>query len=74
MYTTTNISAYLTLFVTIAAQGTLLDDTEFDSSFGRGEPFKFQLGIGQVIKGWDQGLLGICVGEYECSSTMFRAC
>lgn len=32
-------------------------------SHGRGEPFKFQLGIGQVIKGWDQGLIGICPGE-----------
>jgi len=43
--------------------GKLMDGTEFDSSIGRGEPFRFQLGIGQVIKGWDQGLLGICVGE-----------
>lgn len=32
-------------------------------SFSRNDPFKFQLGIGQVIKGWDQGLLGMCVGE-----------
>jgi len=29
----------------------------------RGEPFQFQLGVGQVIKGWDQGLEGMCVGE-----------
>ena len=43
--------------------GRLLDGTQFDSSVGRAEPFRFQLGIGQVIKGWDQGLLGICVGE-----------
>jgi FK506-binding protein 14 len=43
--------------------GTLLDGTEFDSSVGRGEPFQFQLGIGQVIKGWDTGLIGMCKGE-----------
>ena len=35
---------------------------QFDSSIGRG-PFSFRLGAGEVIKGWDQGLMGICVGE-----------
>merc|ERR1712100_831580 len=35
---------------------------QFDSSIGRG-PFDFALGQGQVIKGWDQGLLDMCVGE-----------
>lgn len=43
--------------------GKLEDGTEFDSSIPRGEPFVFTLGSGQVIKGWDQGLLGMCVGE-----------
>ncbi|XP_053206732.1 FK506-binding protein 2-like [Panonychus citri] len=44
-------------------RGTLLDGTEFDSSYSRNEPFQFQLGINQVIQGWDQGLLDMCVGE-----------
>lgn len=32
-------------------------------SRGRGEPFRFQIGVGQVVKGWDQGLLDMCIGE-----------
>lgn len=43
--------------------GKLEDGTEFDSSIPRKEPFVFTLGAGQVIKGWDQGLLGMCIGE-----------
>ncbi|KAH8417039.1 hypothetical protein KR222_001851 [Zaprionus bogoriensis] len=44
-------------------QGSLQDGTEFDSSHNRGKPFSFTLGARQVIKGWDQGLLGMCEGE-----------
>jgi len=43
--------------------GKLEDGTEFDSSIPRGEPLSFTLGAGQVIKGWDQGLLNMCEGE-----------
>jgi len=38
------------------------DGTEFDSSWDRGQPFEFQLGAGQVIAGWDQGIEGMKVG------------
>ncbi len=43
--------------------GKLMDGTVFDSSDAHGgEPIKFTLGVGQVIKGWDLGLLGLKVG------------
>ena len=42
--------------------GTLDDGQKFDSSHDRGQPFKFTLGGGQVIKGWDEGLLTMKVG------------
>ena len=35
---------------------------EFDSSYGRGAPLSFRLGVGQVISGWDQGVQGMKVG------------
>ena len=43
--------------------GWLLNGKKFDSSLDAGRPIEFELGTGQVIKGWDQGILGMKVGE-----------
>jgi FKBP-type peptidyl-prolyl cis-trans isomerase len=48
--------------VSVHYVGTLTDGTEFDQSRKRGQPFKFTLGAGNVIKGWDQGVVGMKVG------------
>lgn len=49
--------------VAVHYTGWLENGTRFDSSIARGEPIRFRLGAGQVIRGWDEGLLGMKVGE-----------
>jgi len=53
--------------VSVNYTGKLVDGTVFDSNidpqFGHVEPFIFPLGVGQVIAGWDEGIVGMKVGE-----------
>ena len=49
--------------ITAHYKGTLLNGTKFDSSYDRGEPFSFQVGLGRVIKGWDEAFQSMKKGE-----------
>ncbi len=49
-------------YIIIHYQGTLLNGQKFDSSYDRGAPFRTRIGVGDVIDGWDMGVLGMKVG------------
>lgn len=49
--------------MTVHYVGTLLDGSKFDSSRDRGKPFEFQLGKGKVIRGWDEGVAQLSLGQ-----------
>ncbi|CAI8449838.1 MAG: FK506-binding protein [SAR116 cluster bacterium MED-G04] len=49
--------------VTVHYEGRLVDGTVFDTSYSRNQPFDFILGGGQVIRGWEEGVSGMKIGE-----------
>ncbi|MFM2357287.1 MAG: hypothetical protein RJA61_24 [Candidatus Parcubacteria bacterium] len=58
----TGLEAVAGKVVSVHYTGTFTNGVKFDSSVDRGQPIQFVLGVGYVIKGWDQGLVGMKVG------------
>ena len=50
--------------LTMHYRGTLTNGKQFDASYDRGTPFQFQIGVGQVIKGWDEGVMKMSLGIF----------
>ncbi len=49
-------------YIVIHYAGTLENGKKFDNSYDRGEPFKTRIGVGEVIEGWDMGVVGMKIG------------
>lgn len=49
--------------LTMHYTGTLTDGSKFDSSRDKGRPFQFVIGVGAVIRGWDEGVMQMSLGE-----------
>ncbi|KAG8714328.1 FK506 binding protein proline rotamase rapamycin-binding protein [Ceratobasidium sp. 423] len=63
------LTEFITDIVTIHYLGTLLDGSKFDSSYDRGVPFVTQIGVGKVIRGWDEGVPQLSLGEKALLTT-----
>lgn len=52
-------------FTGVISEKSLVGDvgTQFDSSYDKDQPFEFTIGVGQALRGWDENLMGMCVGE-----------
>jgi FKBP-type peptidyl-prolyl cis-trans isomerase len=63
LYSSYSSSCSYSSFHTTHESGTLTNGSVFDSSHKRGRPFTFTIGVGQVIRGWDDGVMQMSLGE-----------